>query len=786
MKKAFLFLLAYSVIAFSALGQANDYQRCKFDEIELEMSRKDPHNYALHQLALQNAYDELKQNRPQSRSTPATASCPNGIRVIPIYMHVLHRDGNPNAIGDNNFTVDEINKAINRLNVYYQGTNPNLERAQDKFWAQDIVAANTCIQFCWNPADIHRVNMSNWPHWATAFKNGVIIDSMAFVISPLKSKCQYLNIYTTNVGITQFSAGGNLGHAYNIFTYASSVFMDDNIFVPGGAITNPVDSTGTTLAHEVGHYLGLGHIWGRQNISNWNTLSPTTFCNIDDGVDDTPLQGRPSAGTGLGVPSLIQNEEVIHCNTSSIMWTNFMDYTDNAWLVNFTKGQVALMQLYLKQAENLLPTAPQFCNSSLPFLKGETQCGFAAAGCASVLINLPHDTLRICHADTINLLQYIQNWTYNNRVSPTSEYTWRTGSLSGQRVMFPAKVPVYKTGFTCKPDTTEFFLNIKCATAGNEELGGKLVVIVYNKPEYLINRYLRNGDCQNGPSVVYPALDITHGCNNLITFTPVNPPAFPATTSGKVDYSVTFNSGIGGPCCGAPCVRQDSATYYCQVPVNSCPGVAVSGGLNMINLISCPDLDFTDLFNGYENAVSIFDPQNNINDFYFYSDVNRTKPFNTVTDFTYDGNGCDAGSDITIYTSLGCDTDHDGIPNTYITLGTISLRSVAPPPKAPKINYTINASNNCIYSIQKGCLLDNVTPSPLSMQTCGQSNLPAVNFSVLTDYDCIGNFTVAKPDCPSCPVANCASSVFNGGNTSVCSGTTLVNGLPDLTITGST
>ena len=39
---------------------------------------------------------------------------------------------------------------------------------------------------------------------------------------------------------------------------------------------NGVTTTGKMLVHEVGHYLGLRHIWG------------DGYCNFDDYIDDTP------------------------------------------------------------------------------------------------------------------------------------------------------------------------------------------------------------------------------------------------------------------------------------------------------------------------------------------------------------------------------------------------------------------------------------------------------------------------------------------------------------------
>ena len=103
--------------------------------------------------------------------------------------------------------------------------------------------------------------------------------------------------------------------------------------------TLPLFEEGRIATHEVGHWLGLYHIWGDDN----NT------CNGSDNIADTPNQADHS----LGCPIF---PLVDACTPASpgVMFMNYMDYTDGACQNGFTQGQANRMQSVLANSRSTI------------------------------------------------------------------------------------------------------------------------------------------------------------------------------------------------------------------------------------------------------------------------------------------------------------------------------------------------------------------------------------------------------------------------------------------------
>jgi hypothetical protein len=85
---------------------------------------------------------------------------------------------------------------------------------------------------------------------------------------------------------------------------------------------------GPHRTHEIGHWLNLFHIWGDDRGA----------CSGSDQVRDTPNQARDNAGCPAFPHKTCGNK------TNGDLFMNYMDYTDDACMFMFTKGQVVRME----------------------------------------------------------------------------------------------------------------------------------------------------------------------------------------------------------------------------------------------------------------------------------------------------------------------------------------------------------------------------------------------------------------------------------------------------------
>ncbi|MFT4544591.1 MAG: hypothetical protein ACI9UR_000694 [Bacteroidia bacterium] len=155
----------------------------------------------------------------------------------------------------------------------------------------------------------------------------------------------YLNIWSiSNIDMDVEGGGTTLGYAQ---FPASGLLSTDGIAVRADNIDEN-DQGGRTATHEVGHWLGLRHIWG------------DATCGSDD-VLDTPIHNGPNFGICGNHPTLDPNNfgtstyyaapyNTPGCdpdNPDGEMFINYMDYSSDMCMNTYTLGQKARMDFTL-------------------------------------------------------------------------------------------------------------------------------------------------------------------------------------------------------------------------------------------------------------------------------------------------------------------------------------------------------------------------------------------------------------------------------------------------------
>ncbi len=261
------------------------------------------------------AEEQINFTTTSRLSSVARDTSSNEIIYIPVIIHVIYKST------DQNLSTDQILSQLKSLNDDYSGTNADSKNIPVVF---KPYAADTRIRFCLAQVDPQGKRTTGIIRTYTANDAFTATDGMKFTAqggdNAWDSK-RYLNIWVCKL------SGRTLGYSTlpGSPTNVDGVVIGYNVFGTIGNLSVPFNK-GRTSTHEVGHWLGLKHIWG------------DAVCGSDN-VDDTPTQQYYNYGT----PTF---PHAGNCspNSNGDMFMNYMDFTDDATMNMFTNGQKIRMR----------------------------------------------------------------------------------------------------------------------------------------------------------------------------------------------------------------------------------------------------------------------------------------------------------------------------------------------------------------------------------------------------------------------------------------------------------
>ena len=257
-------------------------------------------------------------------SSPATGrdTLPGEVITIPVVVHVLYNNQSEN-ISD-----AQIISQLNALNEDFRRQNKDAVNTPSAF--RDV-AADTRITFCLAKVDPSGKPTTGIIRKFTREKAFLADDAMKFSVSggdEAWDASRYLNIWVCNL------LGRTLGYAVLPGSPAEKdgVVIKYDAFGTVGAARLPYNK-GRTATHEIGHWLGLRHLWGDADCG-------------DDGIADTPPQQTSNLYC-----TTFPHVSACSINQYGDMFMNFMDFSDDACMNLFTNDQGTAMRSIFAQGQ---------------------------------------------------------------------------------------------------------------------------------------------------------------------------------------------------------------------------------------------------------------------------------------------------------------------------------------------------------------------------------------------------------------------------------------------------
>jgi len=327
MKTRFTFCL----LLVGCIGFSQDYQPC--GTVNAMQANEEKHPGYLN--AVNEVFQRAKQHQSQDRSV---------VYTIPVVVHIVYNTA------QENLHDSVIFNQIERLNEDFRRLNADASNTRDTF---NTIVGDSFIEFKlaqFDPNGNPTTGITRTYTTQTSFlgvgtlpADGVKSSSSGGVDPWDQSR--YLNIWVCDMslfgipfvlgyatppsGLPHWPPGSTDGLGDGVvIQYEAFGSNNPNTLNLGGG---PIEVLGRTTVHEVGHYLGLRHIWGDGD------------CSEEDGVDDTP-NAIDQSNQNCDFTKNTCLDDIGVLGDLPDMVENYMDYSAESCQNAFTLGQIDIMR----------------------------------------------------------------------------------------------------------------------------------------------------------------------------------------------------------------------------------------------------------------------------------------------------------------------------------------------------------------------------------------------------------------------------------------------------------
>ncbi len=288
------------------------------------------------------AYQELEEFTRNFKTDDSDIRYRRGINdltigtdyIIPVVVHIIHDNG------VENISDAAVVRSIEMLNTFFEGKSAYDHNIDSDFTAVRGAFTTKKIRFVLAKFDPNGDPTNGIDRHQDAYYT-IRGDNNNMRQNYHWPRENYFNIYVVRQAVATSGTSGFATFPPNVAS-AANAYLDGHV-MSAWAYGEHDEMHRTwyhNLAHEVGHWLNVYHIWANAG-GNGNA----THCSSDDSVADTPNTiGNSYANYGdfPGVGS------ITNCSTKDNI-TNMMDYT-SAFYAMFTQGQKARMEAALNSS----------------------------------------------------------------------------------------------------------------------------------------------------------------------------------------------------------------------------------------------------------------------------------------------------------------------------------------------------------------------------------------------------------------------------------------------------